>query len=186
MKSHFYFIAAVFVLAIMVFSKVNAQPTWELYENENCALSLKHPYKNDIILESASGIFQVNSNKDIQDPDSLNMNMTISCLDERLPITKQAMNLTLSGLKQDLELVMYEENLFNETLIDGVKASTVTAGGLIESSELLRAHTVTEMNHDNNTYIIRIISSGNDGISGFFNNHNYFKDNILNSIKFIN
>ena len=96
------------------------------------------------------------------------------------------MNLTLSGLKQDLELVMYEENLFNETLIDGVKASTVTAGGLIESSELLRAHTVTEMNHDNNTYIIRIISSGNDGISGFFNNHNYFKDNILNSIKFIN
>jgi hypothetical protein len=96
------------------------------------------------------------------------------------------MNLTMSGLKEDFELVMYEETLFNETLIDGEKASSVTAGGQIESGELLKAHSVTELNHNNNTYIIRIVSSGNDGLSGFFDNYNYFKDNILSSVRFLN
>ena len=185
LKSYFFCSTISFVLAVTVFSHANAQPSWELYESESCAISLMHPYKTDRISEGTIGNFQIISVKDTTDPDSVNMNITTSCIDERVPITKQSMNLTMSGIKEDLESVMYEENSFNETMIDGEKASVVTVGGQIESGELLKAHSVAEMNHNNNTYIIRIVSSGNDGLSGYFDNYNYIKDNILSSITFL-
>jgi uncharacterized protein YaaN involved in tellurite resistance len=86
-----------------------------------------------------------------------------------------------------LEWVLYEKNSFNETLIDDEKANSVTARGQIESGKLFKAQSVTETNlHNNNTFIIRIISSGNDGLNGFFDNYIYLKDNILISIMFSN
>jgi hypothetical protein len=185
LKSCLFTYTIFFVFTIIVFPHANAQPSWESYENESCAISLMHPYKDDRISQGLGGTFQIISAKDIKDLDSLNMNITTSCLDERLPITEQSMNLTMSGLKEHFKLVTYEENSFNETLIDGEKASFVTVGGPTKSGEFFKAHTVTEMNHNNNTYIIRIVSSGNDGLSGFFNNHNYLKDNVISSIKFL-
>ena len=186
LKSYFFCVTISFVLVVTGFSYANAQPSWESYENKSCAISLMHPYKTDKISESSIGTFQIISVKDAIDPDSINMNITTSCINKKVPITEQSMNLTMSGLKEDLETVMYEENSFNETLIDGEKASSVAAGGQIESGELLKAHSVVQMNHNKNTYIIRIVSSGNDGLSGFFDNYNYFKDNILSSVKFLN
>ena len=185
MNSYFFWSSIPLVLVAIVFSNADAQPSWELYENKGCAISLMHPYKTDSILENSIGTFLIMSVKDIGDPDSLNLNITTSCLDERLPITEQSMNLTMSGIREDLDLVMYEENSSNETLIDGEKASSVTAGGQIKSEDFLRAYSVTEVNHNNNTYIIRIASSGNDALSGFFDNYNYLKDNILSSIRFL-
>lgn len=185
LKPYFFCSTISFVLAVIVFSHANAHPSWELYESKSCAISLMHPYETDRISEGTIGSFQIISVKDTRDPDSLNMNITTSCIDERVPITEQSMNLTMSGIKEALESVMYEENSFNETVIDGEKASIVTVGGQIESGELLKAHSVTEMSHNNNTYIIRIVSSGNDGLSGYFDNYNYLKDNILSSIIFL-
>ena len=173
------------VVANLVFPHASAQPTWEFYENKNCAISLLHPFKTDKITEGSFETFQIVSVKQINDPDSLNMNLSASCINERLPITEQTMNLTLYGLKEDLQLVTFEENSFNGTLIDGERASSVTAVGQIGSGELLRAHSVTEMNHGNSTYIIRMSSSGDEGLSGFYNNYQYLRDNILNSINFL-
>lgn len=186
LKSYYLFSTFSFLLISINISLAIAQPSWELYENESCAISLMHPYMEDKISQASSGTFQIFITKDNKDPDSLNMNITVSCLDKQLPITEQSMNLTMSGLEQEFELVTYEENSLNETAIDGEKLSFVTVGGQIERGELFNAQTVAEINHENNTYIIRILSAGDDGLSGFFNNHNYLKDNILGSIKFLN
>ena len=174
-----------FVVITVAFPQASAQPTWELYENKNCAFSLMHPFKTDKISEGSIETFQIESVKQINDPDSLNLSISASCLNERLPITEDTMNLTMSGLKEDLKLVTLEENSFNDTLIDGERASIVTVGGQIGIGDLLRAYTITEMNHGNSTYIIRISSSGDQGLSGFFNNYQYLRDNILTSINFL-
>jgi hypothetical protein len=115
-----------------------------------------HPYKDDRISQGLGGTFQITSAKDIRDLDSLNMNITTPCMDERMPITEQSLNLTMSGLKEHFNLVTDEEYSFNETLIGGEKASFVTVGGPTESVEFLKAHTITEMNHNNNTYVFKL------------------------------
>jgi len=181
----FWSLIFMFVFANLSYSYASAQPTWELYENKICAISLMHPFTTDKISETTTETFQIESVKQISDPDSLNMSIATSCVDEKLPITEEAMNLTLSGLKNDLQLVSFEENSFNGTLIDGERASSVTTGGPIGIGDLMRAVTVTEVNHDNSTFIIRISSLGDDGLSGFNNNHNYLRDNILSSINFL-
>lgn len=181
----FWSVLFIFVLTNITYSYSSAQPTWEAYESKECAISLMHPFTTDKISEGSIETFQIVSVKQISDPNSLNMSIAASCIGEKLPITKETMNLTLSGLKNDLQLVTFEDNSFNSTLIDGERASIVTAGGPIGIGGLMRAFTVTEMDHDNSTYIIKISSTGDDGMSGFVNNYDYLKDNILSSIKFL-
>lgn len=181
----FWSLLFIFVLTNLTYSNSSAQPTWEVYESKNCVISLMHPFTTDKVSEGTTETFQIVSVKQVSDPDSLNMSIATSCIDQKLPITEQTMNLTLSGLKNDLQLVTFEENSFNGTLIDGERASSVTAGGPIGIGDLMRAFTVTEMIHDNRTYIIKISSTGDDGLSGFLNNHNYLRDNVLSSIKFL-
>ncbi|WP_148686528.1 hypothetical protein [Candidatus Nitrosocosmicus hydrocola] len=181
----FWSLIFMFVFANISYSYVSAQPTWELYENKICAISLMHPFTTDKISESTIGAFQIESVKQISDPDSLNMNISASCIDKKLPITEETMNLTLSGLKKELQLVSFEENSFNGTFIGGERASSVTTGGPIGNGDLMTAVTVTQVNLDNSTFIIRISSLGDDGLSGFVNNHNYLRDNIISSIKLL-
>ena len=95
------------------------------------------------------------------------------------------MNLTMAGLREELSLVTYEENAYNSTIIDNEIASTVSVGGPTSLEQGSQAYSVTEVNHNNMTFVITLESIGDDGISGFFNNFNYLKDNVLNSIKFI-
>ncbi len=173
------------IVAFLSFPPASAQPTWELYEDKDCAISLMHPFKTDKISDGSVETFQIESIKQISDPDSLNMSIFTSCIDEKVPITEHTMNLTLSGLKEDLQIVTFEENSFNGTLIDGERASSVTAVGQIGIGNILSAYTVAEFNHGNSTYIIRISSSGDEGLSGFFNNYQYLRDNILGSINFL-
>ncbi len=166
-------------------SVANAQPSWELYQNKNCGISLMHPYPTDKISSNSPQSFLIASSSDQLDPDSLNMNITIKCIDERIPITEESMNLTMAGLREELSLVTYEENAYNSTIIDNEIASTVSVGGPTSLEQGSQAYSVTEVNHNNMTFVITLESIGDDGISGFFNNFNYLKDNVLNSIKFI-
>ena len=95
------------IVAFLSFPPASAQPTWELYEDKDCAISLMHPFKTDKISDGSVETFQIESIKQISDPDSLNMSIFTSCIDEKVPITEHTMNLTLSGLKEDLQIKTY-------------------------------------------------------------------------------
>ncbi len=179
-------VGSVYVFAITILSVpvVFSQPTWEVYESKNCGISFVHPYSTDIITANSPETLHVVSTKDQTDADSLSMNVTITCIKEKIPITEETMNITMAGLREDLSLVTFEENSFNETIIDSELASTVSVGGPVGILGESQARTVTELNHNNKTFVIKFNSLGQDGINGFFENHNYLKDNVLNSIKF--
>lgn len=171
---------------IVAIPNSNAQPTWELYENYNCGISLKHPYASDTVLNnvSANNGFQIQSFKDRNDPDSLNMTLMVSCIDKAIPITYDNMELAKSSLLKDSNAIVIEDISYNRTNIDGQKAWSVAISNPLGLPKINEIDKIIETNHDNQTYIIKLNYAGDDGISGFYNNYKYFDDNIIESIKF--
>jgi hypothetical protein len=176
---------AVFAMVVVVPNSI-AQPTWELYENNNCGISLKHPYASDIILDKnkSNNSFQINSFEEQADPDSLNMTLMVSCIGKAIPITYENMELARSSLLKDSNAIVLEDISFNRTTIDGEIAGSVATSRPIGLGDINEIDKIIETNHSDYTYIIKLNFTGDDGISGFFNNYKYLEDNIIDSIKF--
>jgi hypothetical protein len=176
---------AVFAMVVVVPNSI-AQPTWELYENNNCGISLKHPYASDIILDNnkSNNSFQINSFEEQADPDSLNMTLMVSCIGKAIPITYENMELARSSLLKDSNAIVLEDISFNRTTIDGEIAGSVATSRPIGLGDIKEIDKIIETNHSDHTYIIKLNFTGDDGISGFFNNYKYLEDNIVDSIKF--
>ena len=176
---------AVFAMVVVVPNSI-AQPTWELYENNNCGISLKHPYASDIILDNnkSNNSFQIHSFEDQSDPDSLNMTLMVSCIGKAIPITYENMELARSSLLKDSKAIVLEDISFNRTTIDGEIAGSVATSRPIGLADINEIDKIIETNHSDHTYIIKLNFTGDDGISGFFNNYKYLEDNIIDSIKF--
>lgn len=175
------------VSALMVAAPTStAQPTWELYENNYCGISLKHPYISDIILDndSSNNNFQIHSFEDPADPDSLNLTLMVSCIDKAIPITYESMELAKSSLLKDSKDIVLEDISFNGTTIDGETAGSVAISRHIGLTDLKEIDKIIETNHTDQTYIIKLNYAGNEGISGFYNNYKYLDDNLIDSIKF--
>lgn len=175
------------VSALMVVAPTSiAQPTWELYENNSCGISLKHPYISDIILDndSSNNNFQIHSFEDPADPDSLNLTLMVSCIDKAIPITYESMELAKSNLLKDSKDIVLEDVSFNETTIDGETAGSVAISRQISLTDLKEIDKIIETNHTDQTYIIKLNYAGDEGISGFYNNYKYLDDNLIDSIKF--
>lgn len=175
------------VIAMMIVVPTStAQPTWELYENNSCGISLKHPYISDIILDNDSSNydFQIHSFEDFADPDSLNMTLMVSCIDKAIPITYEAMELAKSSLFEDSNATVLEDVSFNRTTIDGQTAGSVAISKSIGLTDLKEIDKIIETNHTDQTYIIKLNYAGDEGISGFYNNYKYLDDNLIDSIKF--
>jgi hypothetical protein len=176
---------AVFAMVVVVPNSI-AQPTWELYENNNCGISLKHPYASDIILDKnkSNNSFQINSFEEQADPDSLNMTLMVSCIGKAIPITYENMELARSSLLKDSNAIVLEDISFNRTTIDGEIAGSVATSRPIGLGDINEIDKIIETNHSDYTYIIKLNFTGDEGISGFFNNYKYLEDNIIDSIKF--
>lgn len=175
----------VFAMVVVVPNSI-AQPTWELYENNNCGISLKHPYASDIILDNnkSNNSFQINSFEEQADPDSLNMTLMVSCIGKAIPITYENMELARSSLLKDSNAIVLEDISFNRTTIDGEIAGSVATSRPIGLGDINEIDKIIETNHSDHTYIIKLNFTGDEGISGFFNNYKYLEDNIIDSIKF--
>jgi hypothetical protein len=175
----------VFAMVVVVPNSI-AQPTWELYENNNCGISLKHPYASDIILDNnkSNNSFQINSFEEQTDPDSMNMTLMVSCIGKAIPITYENMELARSSLLKDSNAVVLEDISFNRTTIDGEIAGSVATSRPIGLADINEIDKIIETNHSDHTYIIKLNFTGDEGISGFFNNYKYLEDNIIDSIKF--
>lgn len=175
----------VFAMVVVVPNSI-AQPTWELYENNNCGISLKHPYASDIILDNnkSNNSFQINSFEEQADPDSLNMTLMVSCIGKAIPITYENMELARSSLLKDSNAIVLEDISFNRTTIDGEIAGSVATSRPIGLGDINEIDKIIETNHSDYTYIIKLNFTGDEGISGFFNNYKYLEDNIIDSIKF--
>jgi hypothetical protein len=175
----------VFAMVVVVPNSI-AQPTWELYENNNCGISLKHPYASDIILDNnkSNNSFQINSFEEQADPDSLNMTLMVSCIGKAIPITYENMELARSSLLKDSNAIVLEDISFNRTTIDGEIAGSVATSRPIGLGDFNEIDKIIETNHSDHTYIIKLNFTGDEGISGFFNNYKYLEDNIIDSIKF--
>ena len=175
----------VFAMVVVVPNSI-AQPTWELYENNNCGISLKHPYASDIILDNnkSNNSFQINSFEEQADPDSLNMTLMVSCIGKAIPITYENMELARSSLLKDSNAIVLEDISFNRTTIDGEIAGSVATSRPIGLADINEIDKIIETNHSDHTYIIKLNFTGDEGISGFFNNYKYLEDNIIDSIKF--
>ena len=175
----------VFAMVVVVPNSI-AQPTWELYENNNCGISLKHPYASDIILDNnkSNNSFQINSFEEQADPDSLNMTLMVSCIGKAIPITYENMELARSSLLKDSNAIVLEDISFNRTTIDGEIAGSVATSRPIGLGDINEIDKIIETNHSDHTYIIKLNFTGDDGISGFFNNYKYLEDNIIDSIEF--
>ena len=165
----------------------SAQPTWELYENNACGISLKHPFVSDTILDNTgvSNNFQIHSLKDRTDPDSMNMTLAVSCIDKEIPITYEVMELAKSSLLKDSTAVVYEDISFNRTTIDGEKAGSVAVSKPTGFADRTEIDNIIETNHSNQTFVIKLKFAGDEGISGFYNNYKYLADNLVGSIKFL-
>jgi hypothetical protein len=165
----------------------SAQPTWELYENNACGISLKHPFVSDTILDNngAANNFQILSFKDPMDPDSMNMTLAVSCIDKAIPITYEVMELAKSSLVKDSKAIVYEDISFNRTTIDGEKAGSVAVSKPTGFADIREIDNVIETNHSNQTFVIKLNFAGDEGISGFYNNYQYLADNLIDSIKFL-
>jgi len=170
---------------IVVVPSSTAQPTWEIYENNKCGISLKHPYASDIVLDNKSNnSFKIQSFKEHLDPDSLNMTLIVSCFDKAIPITYENMELARSSLLEDSKAIILEDISFNRTIIDGETAGSVAISRSISLSDINEIDKIIETNHSDQTYIIRLNFAGDEGISGFYNNYKYLEDNLIDSIKF--
>ncbi len=175
------------VIAMVVVVPISsAQPTWELYENEHCGISLKHPYVSDTILDNddSDNNFQIYSFVDHADPDSMNMTLMVSCIDKAIPITYEVMELAKSSLLKDSKAIVLEDISFNRTTIDGETAGSVAVSKPIGVADITEVDNTIETNHSNQTYVIKLNYAGGEGISGFYNNYKYLEDNIIDSIKF--
>ena len=163
-----------------------AQPTWEAYENNNCGISLKHPYASDIVLDNdrSNNSFKIQSFQDLADPDSLNMTLMVSCIDKAIPITQENMELARSSLLKDSKAIVLEDISFNRTTIDGEAAGSVAISRPIGLTDIKEIDKIIETNHSDQTYIIKLNFTGDEGISGFYNNYGYLEDNLIDSIKF--
>ncbi len=176
---------AVVVMIVVVPSSM-AQPTWEIYENNNCGISLKHPYASDIVSDNykSNNSFKIQSFETHTDPDSLNMTLMVSCIDKAIPITYENMELARSNLVKDSKAIVLEDISFNRTTIDGEAAGSVAISRPIGLTDINEIDKVIETNHSDQTYIIKLNFTGDEGISGFNNNYRYLEDNLIDSIKF--
>ena len=175
----------VVIAMIVVVPSSRAQPTWEMYENNKCGISLKHPYASDIVLDNKSNnSFKIQSFEDHVDPDSLNMTLMVSCIDKAIPITYENMELARSSLLKDSKAIVLEEISFNRTAIDGEIAGSVAISRPIGLTDIDEIDKIIETNHSDQTYIIKLNFAGDDGNSGFYNNYKYLEDNLIDSIKF--
>ncbi len=174
------------IALIVVVPSSRAQPTWEMYENNNCGISLKHPYVSDIVLDDdrSNNSFKIQSFGDHTDPDSLNMTLMVSCINKAIPITYENMELARSGLLKDSKAIVLEDISFNRTTIDGEAAGSVAISKPISLTDINEIDKIIETNHSDHTYIIRLNFAGDEGISGFYNNYKYLEDNLIDSIKF--
>lgn len=172
---------------VIVLPTSNAQPTWELYENNACGISLKHPFASDTILDNAgvSNNFQIHSLKDRTDPDSMNMTLAVSCIEKAIPITYEVMELAKSSLLKDSKAIVYEDISFNRTTIDGETAGSVAVSKPTGFADITEIDNIIETNHSNQTFVIKLNFAGDEGISGFHNNYKYLADNLVDSIKFL-
>ncbi len=174
------------VAMIVVIPSSKAQPIWEIYENNNCGISLKHPYASDIVLDNdkSNNSFEIQSFETHTDPDSLNMTLMVSCIDKAIPITYENMELARSNLLKDSKAIVLEDISFNRTTIDGEAAGSVAISRPIGLTDINEIDKVIETNHSDQTYIIKLNFTGDEGISGFNNNYRYLEDNLIDSIKF--
>ncbi len=176
----------VVVEMIVVVPSSTAQPTWEIYENNNCGISLKHPYASDIVLDNdkSNNSFKIQSFETHTDPDSLNMTLMVSCIDKAIPITYENMELARSNLLKDSKATILEDISFNRTTIDGEAAGSVAISRPIDLTDINEIDKIIETNHSDQTFIIKLNFTGDEGISGFYNNYRYLEDNLIDSIKF--
>jgi hypothetical protein len=186
---NFLILVTIFVImaVVNVLPTSSAQPTWELYENNACGISLKHPFVSDTILDNASAAnnFQIHSFKDPMDPDSMNMTLAVSCIDKAIPITYEVMELAKSSLVEDSKAIVYEDISFNRTTIDGETAGSVAVNKPTGFADITEIDNIIETNHSNQTFVIKLNFAGDEGISGFYNNYKYLADNLIDSIKFL-
>jgi len=175
-----------FITIIIAVPSSLAQPTWEAYENNNCGISLKHPYSSDIVLDNdkSNNSFKIQSFQNLADPDSLNMTLMVSCIDKAIPITQENMELARSSLLKDSKAIVIEDISFNRTTIDGEAAGSVAISRPIGLTDIKEIDKIIETNHSDQTYIIKLNFTGDEGISGFYNNYGYLEDNLIDSIKF--
>jgi len=175
-----------FITIIIAVPSSLAQPTWEAYENNNCGISLKHPYSSDIVLDNdkSNNSFKIQSFQNLADPDSLNMTLMVSCIDKAIPITQENMELARSSLLKDSKAIVIEDISFNRTTIDGEAAGSVAISRPIGLTDINEIDKIIETNHSDQTYIIKLNFTGDEGISGFNNNYRYLEDNLIDSIKF--
>lgn len=166
---------------------IQAQPIWKTYENEGCGVSLKHPYETDIIQDNngTGNKFQISSMKDPMDPNSMDLVVQITCIDKSTPITAENMGLAKANLLEESGFVTYEDVSFNRTIVDGEIAGSFAAAGPTGLVDIKEISSIIETNHNNQSYIIKLDFSGDDGTSGFHSNYKYLEDNIVNSIKFL-
>lgn len=162
------------------------QPTWETYENKNCGISLKHPYETDIIQDNngTGNKFQISSMKNPMDPNSMDVTLVVTCINKSIPITIEHMELAKASLLEEPGFVVYEDVSFNRTKVDGAVAGSFAAAGPTGLVDIKEVNSVVETNHNNQTYIIKLHFSGDDGTRGFYNNYKYLEDNIIDSINF--
>ncbi len=118
------------------------------------------------------------------DPDSLNMTLMVSCIDKAIPITYENMELARSSLLKDSKAIILEEITFNRTTIDGEVAGSVAISKPIGLTDIDEIDKIIETNHSDQTYIIKLNFTGDEGNSGFYNNYKYLEDNLIDSIKF--
>ncbi len=175
-----------FITIIIAVPSSLAQPTWEAYENNNCGISLKHPYSSDIVLDNdkSNNSFKIQSFQNLADPDSLNMTLMVSCIDKAIPITQENMELARSSLLKDSKAIVIEDISFNRTAVDGEKAGSVAISKPIGLTDIKEIDKIIETNHSDHTYIFKLNFAGNEGVSGFYNNYGYLSDNLIDSIKF--
>lgn len=159
-----------------------ALPTWETYRDSICEITLKHPYASDKISQSGNNTFEIESPKDISDPDSLSMTIQGTCLSEPIPITKEMFNLTLSSLKDNFKGVTHEDNAFNRTDPTGISKNLISITGMGDGGDLSKGNSILTAVKNNITYIIKLNATGDDGNSGFVNNYKYLEDNVLSSV----
>lgn len=157
-------------------------PDWETYNFSSCGITLQHPYQSDIIKQSSGNSLEVESNREAADPDSIDMTIKSTCILKPILITGQMFNLTLSSLKNSFASITHEESIFNRTDADGALVNYISVVGYKENSNQLNGNSILTTTKNNMTNIIKLNSTGDDGISGFANNYKYLEENILGSI----
>jgi hypothetical protein len=161
---------------------INAQEEdWNVFEFDNCGISVGHPYEDDIISSDEENL-KIISITGIDSPVAVSMVIQVNCSDGSIPITGEVMEETKNTFMTDPGDFVEEEISLDKWTIDGE-----TAGSVVIGSEPLRSalpfEEIIRTNHNDRSY--EIILSLSSELNWDNELYQMIEEKTINSLKFI-